>query len=128
MSKRKTTKTWSEAEATRVLEEQRRSGKSVARFAKDRGLVPERLYWWQRKLGREAREPARRGRQAPRRASAMTFAEVRPRAVANARAGSGAAAERLEVVLAGGRRISVPSGFVAADVQRLIAAVESAAC
>lgn len=39
-------------EGTRVLEEQRRSGKSVARFAKARGLVPERLYWWQRKLTR----------------------------------------------------------------------------
>jgi hypothetical protein len=45
------------------LEEQRRSGKSVAGFAKERGLVAERLYWWQRKLTREPRKAAATGRR-----------------------------------------------------------------
>jgi len=33
-----------------VLESWRRSGKSIERFARERGLTPQRLYWWKKKL------------------------------------------------------------------------------
>ena len=42
---------WSEVEARGVLGAWRKSGMSIKRFAKERGLTPQRLYWWKRKLG-----------------------------------------------------------------------------
>lgn len=68
---------WSEVEARGVLEAWRRSGLPLERFAKQRGLVSQRLSWWRKKLNRAERalaappmpallpirvtEPARRG-------------------------------------------------------------------
>lgn len=43
---------WSEVEARGVLAAWQRSGFSIERFARQRGLVPQRLYWWKRKLAR----------------------------------------------------------------------------
>lgn len=42
---------WTEVEARSVLGAWRRSGQSIETFARTRGLVPQRLYWWKRKLG-----------------------------------------------------------------------------
>ena len=41
---------WSEVETRGVLEAWRRSGLTVERFAKQRGLVPQRLRWWKVKF------------------------------------------------------------------------------
>ena len=41
---------WSELEARSVLAAWRASGVSVERFATARGLVPQRLRWWKKKL------------------------------------------------------------------------------
>jgi hypothetical protein len=41
---------WSEHEARGVLSAWRKSGQSLERFAKDRGLVPQRLRRWRSKL------------------------------------------------------------------------------
>ena len=41
---------WSEHEARGVLSAWRKSGQSLERFAKDRGLVPQRIRWWKSKL------------------------------------------------------------------------------
>jgi hypothetical protein len=41
---------WSEHEARGVLTAWRRSGQSLERFAKERGLVPQRIRWWKNKL------------------------------------------------------------------------------
>jgi len=41
---------WSEHEARGVLTAWRRSGQSLERFAKERGLVPQRVRWWKNKL------------------------------------------------------------------------------
>lgn len=41
---------WSEHEARGVLSAWRKSGLSIERFAKDRGLVPQRVRWWRNKL------------------------------------------------------------------------------
>lgn len=43
---------WSEVEARGVLEAWRRSGLSIDRFSKQRGIVAQRLYWWKQKLAR----------------------------------------------------------------------------
>lgn len=41
---------WSEHEARGVLSAWRKSGLSIERFAKERGLVPQRIRWWKSKL------------------------------------------------------------------------------
>ncbi len=41
---------WSEHEARGVLSAWRRSGQSIERFAKERGIVPQRVRWWKAKL------------------------------------------------------------------------------
>jgi hypothetical protein len=64
---------WTEVEARSVLGAWKKSGLSIERFARSRGLVPQRLHWWKKKLGvdralallpvrvAEARIEARRG-------------------------------------------------------------------
>jgi transposase len=42
---------WTEVEARGVLEALGRSGLGVEKFARQRGLTPQRLYWWKKKLG-----------------------------------------------------------------------------
>jgi len=42
---------WTEIEARGVLESWRKSGQSLERYARSRGLVPQRLHWWKKKLG-----------------------------------------------------------------------------
>jgi hypothetical protein len=42
---------WSEIEARGVLEAWQRSGMGLEVFAKERGIVPQRLRWWRSKLG-----------------------------------------------------------------------------
>ena len=42
---------WTEIEARGVLEAWKKSGASIEVFARSRSLVPQRLYWWKRKLG-----------------------------------------------------------------------------
>jgi len=41
---------WTEIEAREALRAWRKSGRTIAEFARGRGLVPERLYQWKRKL------------------------------------------------------------------------------
>jgi hypothetical protein len=42
---------WTEIEARGVLEAWKRSGVGLEKFARSRGLVPQRLWWWKAKLG-----------------------------------------------------------------------------
>ena len=42
---------WTEVEARSVLDALKRSGLSIEKFARSRGLVAQRLYWWKKKLG-----------------------------------------------------------------------------
>lgn len=44
---------WTEVEARRVLEEWRESGLPLQTFARERGMTPQRLYWWRSRLGGE---------------------------------------------------------------------------
>jgi hypothetical protein len=40
---------WTEVEARAVLAAQKKSGLSIDAFARDNGLLPQRLYWWRKK-------------------------------------------------------------------------------
>ena len=42
---------WTEVEARGVLEGWKKSGQSLEGYARSRGLVPQRLHWWKKKLG-----------------------------------------------------------------------------
>jgi transposase-like protein len=41
---------WTEADARRVLDDWERSGGTLEAFARSRGLVPQRLWWWRKRL------------------------------------------------------------------------------
>lgn len=42
---------WTEIEARGVIAAWRKSGLSTIDFARERGIVPQRIYWWRKKLG-----------------------------------------------------------------------------
>lgn len=44
------TKIWTEEDARRVFDVWRRSGESLAAFARRYGLTEQRMYWWRRRL------------------------------------------------------------------------------
>jgi hypothetical protein len=50
--------TWSEGDARAVLDEWKRSGKSMAAFARQHGVTAGRLYWWRKRLQAKATTPA----------------------------------------------------------------------
>jgi hypothetical protein len=54
---------WTEADARRVLADWERSGDTLEAFARSRGLVPQRIAWWRKRL----RAPR------PEASSALTF-------------------------------------------------------
>lgn len=41
---------WTESDARRVLDEWERVGGTLEAFARSRGLVPQRIAWWQKRL------------------------------------------------------------------------------
>ena len=51
-------KRWTQKKARAVLGAWRRSGQSGAAFAKAIGVVPQRLYWWKRRLPEGSAVPA----------------------------------------------------------------------
>jgi hypothetical protein len=42
---------WTRTDAERVLDEWQRSGDTLEAFARARGLVPQRIAWWRKRLG-----------------------------------------------------------------------------
>jgi hypothetical protein len=47
---------WNEKEARKVLAAWRASGETLAAFARSRGLVPQRLAWWRKRLALPVRD------------------------------------------------------------------------
>jgi hypothetical protein len=52
---------WSPDEAQQILDEWATSGESLNAFAKGRGLAPQRLCWWQKRLGGQQRRRSAAG-------------------------------------------------------------------
>lgn len=95
---------WTEVEARAALKEWRKSGLSVEKFAKQRGLVPQRLYFWRKKL------------EAP--AEPITLVPVK---VAEPKRG-----EPVLVMLRSGHMVKVARGFDEEALARVIAVLEGA--
>ena len=91
---------WSEHEARAVLGAWRRSGLSVERFAEARGIVPQRIYWWRKKLEGPAK--------AVTKATAATSLALLPVKVTQAKPTRG---EPVMVMLRSGHVIKVGRGF-----------------
>jgi len=96
----------------RHLEALGQSGLSVRKFAAREGLKAGSLSFWKWKLDRTGR-PAEAPRIAP-----LKFVEL------TAEIQAAPAGPSFEVVLVSGRVVRVPSGFDAAELARLVAAVE----
>ena len=115
LSKLRGRRPWSEKQGRQVLDAWEASGKSLPKFARQAGLVPQRVYWWKERLGRgEARESSL-ARSAP----APVFVPVTVRPAAEHRGPA------LVVVASDGVRIEVAeidatsAAWVAALVQTL---------
>jgi hypothetical protein len=102
---------WTEQDARVALAALDRSGQPVRTFAAERGLDPQRLYAWRRRLGR---------------AEPTTFQELVFRAPAPISIASGDAG--FEIVLRSGVVVRVPSTFDPVALERLLAVVRTAAC
>jgi hypothetical protein len=93
---------WTEGEAETVLEALDVSGLSTAEFASLKGIDPQRLYFWRRRLG-----------QARRVAPAPAFVEVRSRSIGH-----------VEIVLRSGRILRAAESIEAAVLRRSVDALE----
>ena len=91
---------WTEEEAVSVLAALERSGKSVREFAEDRGLDPQRLYAWRRRVAV---------------GDHTTFREVTIRPMT-----LDASTAMFEIVLPNGVKIRTPAEFDSAALARLL--------
>ncbi len=101
---------WSEVEARGVLEAWRRSGLPLERFAKQRGIVSQRLRWWRKKLNRAERALA-----------AASTPALLPVRVASDPARRG---EPVTVLLRTGHMLKVSHGFDEDAFARVVAILE----
>lgn len=109
MAKTKDPKRWTESHATQVLDEADRSGLTDRAYGARRGINPQRLSLWRRRLGRKRG----RGGQAG-------FVEVRAR--------QSAAMGGVEVRLTNGRVVKVPTTVDVKVLGELLDAIEGRAC
>jgi transposase len=101
-------KSWTQADAREVLGALEASGRRLTEFAREHGLVAERLYVWRRRFERE---------RAGKAAAFVPVRVVEPERPA--RAG------RLEVVLPGGLRVRVGADFDEQQLRRVVAALRA---
>jgi transposase-like protein len=100
---------------------------SVAQYAREHGLSARSLAWWRWKLGERRHGPERATRAAARTKQhrvPLSFVPVRVVAEPAVTAMNVA----LQVVLSGGRRIEIKSGFDGDTLARLILVLEALAC
>src|SRR5689334_22339752 len=104
---------WSEHEARGVLTAWRRSGQSLERFAKERGLVPQRIRWWKNKL--EGKTVALAGSQSVALLPVEVTQGVQPKR-----------GEPVAVYLRTGHVVKVGRGFDEEAFARVVAILEGA--
>jgi transposase-like protein len=123
---------WSREDGKTALAALRRSGLKLEPFAKQHGLVAQRLRWWRDQLGDNASEPSSA-------VADVKFTPVRlvekPHEASKPDLPRPAPASRpppevngMEVVLTNGRRIRVPSDFDASSLARLLSVAEGRLC
>lgn len=101
---------WSEVEARGVLEAWRRSGLPLEKFAKQRGLVSQRLRWWRKKLIRAER--------------AILLEPTPPVLPVHVSADSSRRGEPVTVLLRTGHMLKVSHGFDESAFARVVALLE----
>lgn len=99
---------WTEVEARAVLAAWRKSGQSVQAFAKERGIVPQRLRWWKAKL--DGKSTA---------VSARAEIPLVPVRVVDAKRG-----EPVVVLLRSGHMVKVGRGFDEVALARVVAVLD----
>jgi len=104
---------WRAVDAERALATWRRSGQSVAAFAREHGLSAARLLRWRARL-----EPI----------ATPVFHRVQVVASTSTNPNAPVRSEPLELELRGGRRIRVPAGFDAELLAALVRTVEGWGC
>jgi hypothetical protein len=97
----------------RWIEEQQSGGLSVRTFCSRRGLAEHNFYQWRKLL-------SERGREGQFTSAANLFVPVE---VAGVMADS-----RIEIVLAGGQRVHVPTGFDVTTLAQVVAVLEGRSC
>jgi hypothetical protein len=100
---------WTETEARGVLGALAKSGQSVVDFARERGITPQRIYWWQKKL---------HGKRSEGRAKAMSLLPVRVVDSVQRRG------EPVTVLLRSGHMLKVGRGFDEEAFARVVAVLE----
>jgi hypothetical protein len=104
---------WSEHEARAVISAWRKSGVSVERFAEAKGIVPQRIYWWRKKL-----EPTTKALVKAEPLALLPVQVVKPAAPARPRG------EPVMVMLRSGHVIKVGRGFDEEAFSRALAILE----
>ena len=110
MASRSPKKRWTPEYAASMLEEAERSGLSDRAFAKRRGIVPQRLWWWRKRLGETSSEKT-------------SFVEVAVRSPTTPQGSS-----RVEIQLGNGRVVATPVDIDPGLLARLLDAVEGQQC
>lgn len=112
---------WSETEARAALATQKKSGESIAAFARRHGIAPKRLYWWRDRLA-----VAEEGRS---KRSTEPIGRLIPLTVVQAPAPRGLVGGHRVVVIDGGLRVEVeePEAVSPAWVATLVRAVRDGA-
>ncbi|NJM55809.1 MAG: hypothetical protein HC841_07890 [Verrucomicrobiae bacterium] len=113
MAKKKVSKRWTATQAQQLFAELERSGLSDRAFARQKGLDPQRLWWWRRRL------------EQTRQDEAVAFVEVKPTAVMKV---SPENVDVLEVRLLNGRVVMVPTVIEPMVLVRLLDAIEGRSC
>lgn len=114
---------WNEDAARELINAVDASGETIAEYARSHGINPWLLYDWRRRLGATARPGPTAGKP-PAQAGASTRGAFLPVRIAQPQTSVAPSAEPLEVVLAGGRRVRVPSNFDDAALRRLVSVLE----
>lgn len=99
---------WTEVEARGVLSALEKSKLSVVEFAHQRGITPQRIYWWQKKLAGKA----------SRKSTALALLPIR------VTGGEPRRGEPVTVLLRTGQMLKVGRGFDEEAFARVIAVLE----
>jgi transposase-like protein len=111
-----------------LVEEQGRSGQSVAAFCRERGLRDGQFFAWRKRLREtEAARPNGDDVSLGRRAARFVAVEVAPEAVEGTRLAPVVHGGAIEVRLRGSRSLVVEPGFDAQHLRALLSVLEAEA-
>lgn len=108
---------WTPEHAASLLDEAERSGLSDRAFAKRRGIDPQRLWWWRKRLAKTRTKEAEVG-----------FVELAVRSPATPVTTASLTAGRVEILLCNGRVVATPVDVDPVVLARLLDAVEGRRC